>query len=189
MRIFNTETSWGWPARLLHWAVAAIILYQLGVGVWMANFVDDLYERFALTQTHKSWGFAVFALALARIGWRAMNRTPAEPPAASALEATAARAAHVALYALMIALPVSGWLMASASTLQDDYGVKNMVFGWFELPDPFVPGSKGLEETFKTVHLAAAVALGGLLAVHAGAALFHHFARRDDVLKRMSWGR
>ena len=190
MKIRNDAESWGLIARLLHWAMAAIIVFLLAVGVYMANFVDDLFARFALTQTHKSWGFVVFALALVRLGWRwAQPAAPGLPADTKPWEATAARLTHVGFYALMLLMPVTGWLMASASTLQDDYGVKNMVFGLFELPDPFVPGDAGLEEALHALHVAGAVSLGGLLALHVGAALKHHFVLRDGVLRRMSWGR
>lgn len=190
MKLGNDAESWGLVQRLLHWATAAIILFLLAVGVYMANFVDDLFARFALTQTHKSWGVVVFALGLARLGWRlASPAAPGLPAGTKRWEAAAARLTHVGFYALMIWIPVSGWLMASASTLQDDYGVKNMVFGLFELPDPFVPGDLALETALKTAHIAGAVALGALLLLHVAAALKHHFVLRDGVLRRMSWGR
>jgi len=184
MPIRNTETLWGWPARALHWAMALVMLFLLGVGTYMTG-LDDLAARFALTQVHKSWGFVVFALALVRIAWRLANPAPREPEG-RAWEQLAARLSHRAFYALMILMPVSGWLMASASDLQDMYGVRNMVFGLFELPDPFVPGDRGLEAAFKLVHNAGALALAGLLVVHVGAALKHHVVNRDDVLTRMT---
>ncbi|TVQ55153.1 MAG: cytochrome b [Rhodobacteraceae bacterium] len=187
MRVFNTETGWGWPARALHWAMAALILFMLGLGYVMVNMTPDLFERFRLTQIHKSWGFVVFALALARLGWRALNRRAPEPPG-QGWQAKAAKRAHVAFYALMFILPISGWLMASASELQDLYNIRNMVFGLFELPDPFVPGDRRIEAVFKAIHVAAAVALAALLVAHALAALKHHFIDRDRVLMRMVRG-
>ncbi len=189
MKMRNTETGWGAPARLLHWAVAAVIVFQLGMGVWMANFVDDLYARFAMTQTHKSWGALVFALGALRIAWRMANPvSPALPQDTPLWSQRAAQASHGLLYVLMIALPVSGWLMASASELQEMYGVRNMVFGLFELPDPFAPGDAGLEAVFRAIHNGGAVALALLLVAHAGGALRHHFVLRDDVLRRMIRG-
>lgn len=189
MTIRNTERAWGWPARLLHWAIAAIILFQLGMGTWMANAVDDLYARFALTQTHKSWGTVVFVLAALRVSWRLANPlAPALPAATKPWERAAAAISHLLLYALMLAIPVSGWLMASASTLQDMYGVKNMVFGLVEMPDPFAPGDRNLEALFRAIHTGGAAALALVLLAHAGAALRHHFVLRDDVLRRMIRG-
>jgi cytochrome b561 len=190
MRWRDDETAWGWPTRLLHWAMAGLILFMLGLGVYMTEAVTDVYAQFDLYQTHKSWGFVVFSLAVVRVIWRmASPREPAAPPGTPGWERAAARATHVALYALMFAMPLSGWLTASASELQDLYGIRNMVFGWFEMPDPFVPGSEALEAVFSTIHAWCAAALAGVLVLHAGAALRHHFVRRDDVLRRMSVGR
>jgi cytochrome b561 len=185
MSLRNTATAWGWPARALHWSMAVVIVALLVLGFVMANAIDDLALRFRLTQLHKSWGSVVFALALARLGWRLVNPTPAEAPGA-AWERAAARLAHGLLYALMIAMPVSGWLMASASPLQEMVGVRNMVFGLFELPDPFVPGDRALEAVFRTIHVGGGLLLAALLVLHAGAALKHHFVLRDDVLRRMA---
>lgn len=186
----NSTTSWGAPARLLHWAVAGLILFMLGLGVWMTYGVDDALKQFRLVQIHKSWGFVVFALALVRVAWRLMNRkTPALPEHMPPIQRLAAHGGHLGLYVLMVLMPVSGWLMASASTLQETFGIKNKVFGWFELYDPFVPGDKALEAVFAAVHFYGAIALGLLLLAHAGAALWHHLVHRDDVLKRMTYGR
>lgn len=188
MAVRNSAAAWGWPARLLHWAMAVMIVAMLILGAVTANFVDDLSTRFELAQIHKSWGFAVFALALLRLGWRAANPVSPAPPPGPAWERRAAAVSHAALYALMIVLPVSGWLMASASPLQDMFSIRNMVFGLFELPDPFVPGDAALEAAFRRIHVAAALAMAGLLAVHAGAAVRHHRVRGDDVLRRMTRG-
>ena len=110
MGIGNTRTAWGWPARLLHWLVAALILFQLGLGVWMVNVVSDVARQFALYQTHKSWGFVIFSLALLRVLWRTTHRAPDFPAHMSATEIVLARGAHLALYILMIAMPITGWL-------------------------------------------------------------------------------
>ena len=185
----NTVTSWGWPARLLHWVMAGLILFQLGLGFRMVELVSDVYVQFGLYQTHKSWGFVIFTLALTRIIWQATHKPPELPVNMSALEVAMARGGHLALYALMVLLPITGWLMASASLLQETYGLKNMVFAWFEMPDPFQPGSKGLEDIFKSIHAWAAFALAVILAGHVAAALRHQFIRRDGLLRRMILGR
>ena len=70
MRARNTAASWGWVARLLHWTMAGLILFQLGLGLYMVELTPDLLERFRLTQLHKGWGIVIFALALIRLGWR-----------------------------------------------------------------------------------------------------------------------
>lgn len=175
--------------RLLHWGMAGLILFQLGFGVWMKRLVEDPYERFLLYQTHKSWGFVILVLALIRLGVRLAHGRPPPVPGMRPLEVRLARLVHGLLYGLMIVQPVAGWLMASASPLQDRWGLPTVVFGLFALPDPFEPGSAALEATLKAVHSGLALALGILVAGHAGAALWHHVIRRDPVLRRMIRGR
>ena len=192
MGIRNTEDSWGWPARLMHWAMAALVFFMLGLGTYMAEVLtaqdpDTVLQRFWLTQEHKSWGVVVLALVCIRLGWRAVNPLPVLQEATAA-ERVAARWVHLALYACLVAMPLSGWLMASASPLQDVYGIRNLVFGLVALPDPFVPGSERLEAGFRSAHVAVALVLAALVAGHAGAALKHHLWDRDRVLRRMIAG-
>lgn len=189
MPLRDDAEGWGWPSRLLHWVMAALMTGLLILGLVAANVVDDLQTRFELTQWHKSFGVVVFALALVRLGWRAANRTRPAPPPGPEWERRAARAGHAAFYALMLLLPLSGWLMASASPLQDMFGLTDTVFGLIPLPDPFVPGAEATEAAFRAVHLGAAIALAALLALHAGAALRHHLVLKDGVLRRMTLGR
>lgn len=190
MRAANSAAGWGWPARLLHWSMAALILAQIGLGVWMVHFTPDLIRRFQLTQTHKSLGFLVFVLALARLGWRLAGPAgPRMPAGAPAWQARAAAWSHALLYALMLVVPLSGWVMAAASPLQDLLGIQNMVFGLFAMPDPWVPGAQSIEDAARAVHVAGALALALLVALHAAAALRHHFVDRDDVLVRMVFER
>jgi cytochrome b561 len=187
MRAFDAPSGWGWISRTLHWAMAALILFQLGYGLWMTRFVPDLLARFAITQTHKSWGAVVFVLALVRIAWRLLNGARPPLPAMPAWQLRAARASHALLYLFMLLMPLSGWLLASASPVQDLLGMQNLVFGHLPLPDPFVPGAERTEAALHLVHSSAAAGLALLLALHAGAALFHQFVARDDLLARMLW--
>jgi cytochrome b561 len=188
MRATNSTTSWGWAQRLLHWTMAGLILFMIGLGLWMVE-IDDVFEAFGWYQLHKSWGFVVFALALVRVAWRWVQPAkPTLPKEMPGWERAAAEGAHIALYVLLFALPISGWLMASASPLQDQFGVKNMVFGLVEMPDVFIPGDKALEGALKSIHSTLAWALVILLVGHVAGALKHHFVTKDDVLKRMTFG-
>lgn len=193
MSLRNTTSSWGWLARAMHWIVGGILLFTLGLGFYMTEIVTDVFAKFPLVQTHKSWGFTVFVLVLARIIWRFMNPTPALPDGMGRGERLLAHAGHLALYALMIALPLSGWLMASASPLNDvdayPAQIKNMVFGLFEMPDPIQPSDEGLLKIFQQVHYLCALALTLVLIAHVAAALKHHFKDRDNTLTRMITGR
>ena len=104
MRATDTAASWGWVARTLHWTMAGLILFQLGLGLFMVELTPDLMERFRLTQLHKSWGTVIFALALLRVGWRlAGRRHPALPLPTPRWQARAAAASHLLLYLLMLA--------------------------------------------------------------------------------------
>ena len=116
MGVGNTRDAWGWPARLIHWIMALLVIGMLAFGFYLTNgFNPGDPAKLGLVQQHKSFGFTVFALACLRLVWRAMNPTPKLPDGMNRLERTAARASHIALYMLMVALPISGWLMASAS--------------------------------------------------------------------------
>ncbi len=194
MRVFgsaagDSATGWGWVTRSIHWTMAALILFQLGFGLYMVQFVPDLLVRFTLTQTHKSWGFVVFVLAVIRVGWRLANRSrPALPAAMPRWQVQAAEASHGLLYVFMFLMPLSGWILASASPTQDLLQIQNMVFGSFALPDPFVPGIASVESGARAVHQAAALGLTAVLLLHAGAALKHQFIDHDGVLAKMVRG-
>lgn len=190
MTLRNTARHWGWPARLLHWVMAVLITGMLAFGFWLGfGFNPGDPAKLGLVQTHKSFGFVVFCLAVLRLLWRAVNRAPALPAGMPAAERRAAKAAHVALYVLMIALPLSGWLMSSASPLNDPDAypmqIRNMVFGLFEMPDPFPEGSDKLSRFFHTVHHWAGLGLAALLGLHVAGALKHALIDRDGVLARM----
>ncbi|MEM1298261.1 MAG: cytochrome b [Pseudomonadota bacterium] len=194
MAIRNSIESWGWLARLLHWVMALLIIGLVSVGLYMVQVLGDdsdaLLLRYELTQTHKSFGFVAFVLALIRIGWRWANPTPTLPDM-PVLAKAAAHGGHLALYICMLALPISGWLMASASPYNDADAyiqVKNMVFGLFEMPDPYPKGDEELTAFLGAIHFYAAMALVVILLGHIGAALKHHFVDRDSVLRRMVRG-
>lgn len=127
---------------------------------------------------HKSIGLLVLVLVLVRSGWRLANRAPLPPPDTALWERRAARAVHALLYAVMLALPLSGWVINSAAN------VPLRVFGWFRLP-AIVPPDEALAEAAEQVHFALFLALALLLVIHIGAALRHHLVKRNEVLVRM----
>lgn len=187
MQIANTERRWGWPTRLIHWITAGILLWTLGLGVYMTNFVADPLEQFALTQTHKSWGFLVFALAVIRVIWLAITRKrPGLPTTMPKWQKGASHASHAVLYLMIFLMPLSGWVMSAAAPIQDLLNIDNKVFTWFILPDPWVPGVKWIEELAAGVHYWSGILLALVLLAHVGAALKHHFVDKDEVLTRMT---
>jgi len=178
----------------LHWLMALMIFVMLGFGTYMSNFETDLVAQFQMVQQHKSVGFVVFSLALLRVLWRFANRqAPGLPQHMPGWQRSASHISHLMLYILILAMPLTGWLMASASPLNDEGAyptqIKNMVFGLFELPDPFAQGSKALTEALHTAHWLCAVLMVAILLVHVAAALKHHFVDRDAILRRMTSGR
>jgi len=176
MTLRNTTRRWGAVAQLLHWLIVALIVVQ----VTLATLADDAppLRRLTLLARHKSFGLTILALALLRLAWRWANPTPELPTTLKPHERALARFTHVMLYALLFAMPLSGWMMTSAR------GFPVSWFGVFQLPD-LVPKSKPLYEAMLTTHGALACALGVVVALHVAGALMHHFVKRDDVLRRM----
>lgn len=131
---------------------------------------------------HKSLGVTILALAALRILWRLGNPAPGLPPDTPRWERRAARLSHLLLYALMIAMPVTGWIINSAA---------NVPFSVFWLvPLPAIVGpSKAVEDLATLTHVTLFVLLASLLVVHIGAALRHHYIKRNDVLARMLPGK
>jgi len=173
----NTTESWGAPAKFFHWIVAFLILIQVALGFTAVAWrLSPL--KLELFVWHKSTGVLIMVLMLARLAWRLANRAPALPAQTPPWERAAAHASHAVLYALALALPLSGWLINSAA------GVPFSVFWLVPLPSIVAPDER-LEDLAKLVHFSLLVALCLVLAVHIGAALRHHFIKRNEVLIRM----
>jgi cytochrome b561 len=185
MTLYNTAIAWGWPAKALHWLVAVLVVGLLAIGFTMVWLVTDLSSQFQLYQLHKSFGVLVFVLVGVRLVWRSVNpAVPALPDGLRPWERQAARLTHGGLYVLLLLMPATGWITASASPL----GIPTIVFGLFQMPNPI--GANGeLEAVMSVIHGSLAVLLVALLALHIAAALKHHFILRDDVLIRMLPGR
>jgi cytochrome b561 len=180
MALANTATRWGAIAKLFHWTSAVLVLGLIGLGLYMVHGTADLMQKFVLYQWHKSFGITVYGLTLARLVWRATQRSPLPPKTLSMAERTLAAGAHLLLYAGLIALPVTGFLMSAASPL----GIPTVWFGLVTIPHPLDPDPV-LFERLRLAHQLIAWALALLLVGHVGAALRHHLIKRDDVLRRM----
>lgn len=175
-------------AMTLHWAMAAAIIALLAAGLWMTDAIRQPETKnvaFRVYQWHKSLGLIVLVLTFLRIGWRLANPPPPLPDGMTGFERLAAHVTHVAFYALMLAIPLAGWAMVSASP----FGLPTIVFGLFEWPHiPMLAGledKKPYEAIFKSAHEFMAWGLLALLVLHVAAALKHHFINRDTVLARM----
>ena len=166
-------------AIALHWAMAALILALVVIGFVMTAQKPGSPLQFQLYQGHKSVGISVLVLALSRLGWRLAHRPPDLPESMAGWERLAAHAAHLALYGLMLGMPLLGWAVVSTSP----FNIPTILFG--VIPLPHLPLPRGLNDTAKLLHSAGAWILIATILGHAGAALRHHFLLGDDVLKRM----
>ncbi|MBW7902709.1 MAG: cytochrome b/b6 domain-containing protein [Rhodocyclaceae bacterium] len=164
---------YAWPAMLLHWLQAALVLWLLWLG-WNMVDLPKGAERSAAYALHKSLGLLAFGLVALRLVVRRLSPPPA--PLAAGREARLAAVAHGLLYALLLVLPVAGYL-ASAFT---PYAMK---FFGVELPRIAAP-DEAMNALFKRVHFVAAWALAALVALHVAAAV-RHALRRDGTLARM----
>lgn len=173
----NTVDSWGALAKLFHWIIAALILAQIALG-WTAASWRLSPTKLNLFVWHKSIGMLILALVLLRLLWRLANPAPALPEEMPAWERRAAQASHFLLYALALALPLTGWIVNSAAK------VPFQIFWTIPLP-AIVSPDKGTADLAALAHLALFIALAAVLVAHIGAALRHHFVKHDDVLLRM----
>lgn len=164
-------------AKALHWLMALMIGGLLGLGFYMADLPLSP-QKIQLLSWHKWAGVTVFALVWLRLLWRMVFRPPAYPQSMTALQQAAAHGSHFALYALMLAIPLSGWVMSSAK------GVQTVWFGVLPLPD-LIARDKALGHQLEALHGALAIGLIVLVSVHFAAALYHYRGLKDDVLQRM----
>lgn len=170
----------------LHWVMAVAVLLMLGSGLTMRYIELPQSLLFNLYQWHKSLGVLLLLAFFLRLGWRLTHTPPALPASIVGLEALAAKGGHWALYAVMILLPLSGWVMVSASV----YGLPTIVFGWFEWPHiPGIAANTAISDVSKTVHWWLAVAMMLLLTGHVGAVLKHAVIDEENIFSRMWWGK
>ncbi len=164
-------------AVTLHWLIALLIFVAFPLGYYMHD-LPLTPHKLRMYSYHKWIGVAVFALAAIRVFWRATHRAPPLPDSVPQWEKIAAHATHFALYVLIFAVPVSGWLMSSA------LGFQTVWFGVLPLPD-LVGKNKELADLLLEVHETLNRVLAALVLGHIGASFKHHFIDRDDILVRM----
>lgn len=183
--IRNSPTGYGLIAIAFHWSMALLIVGMLALGLYMTSLPPTAPETFWYYQLHKSFGFVVLALAVLRLVWRVVNPAPKLPEGMNCLERLLAHLGHTGLYALMLALPLTGWIMVSASP----WNIPTVLFNTLPVPHLPVPALLGdktaAEALMKELHETGAWLLIALLVAHVAAALKHHFLSRDTTLQRM----
>lgn len=172
--------SYNGVAKTLHWLVFALMSGAFAVGFYMHDLPLSP-TKLQLVSWHKWTGVTIFMLVMLRLTWRLMNPPPPLPSHMSNLERAAAEGMHRLLYILMLAMPLSGWLMSSAK------GFQTVWFGIVPLPD-LLSKNPPLGKALSEVHETLGFIILAFVAVHVLAALKHHLIDRDDVLARMTPG-
>lgn len=171
------------PARRLHWLMAALVIAQIAAGLAMVyegpegNAIARVAEALSLYDGHKLLGLVLLALAVLRLAYRISAGAPPDEPTLATWQRESAHLVHAWIYLLLIVVPVLGWAGVSLYPAV-------VLFGSFSIPAILSP-DRAASEVVLAVHAYAALALGGLIAVHIGAALYHHLLRGDGVLQRM----
>jgi cytochrome b561 len=173
----NNATSWGRVARAAHWLMAVLFAFQIGLALAAGQMARSPAKADVMA-VHKSLGITLLLLACLRLLWRFRASVPDPVATIARWELRLSRLTHALLYLLMFALPISGWLAVSTAVLPSRL--------WWVLPLPrLAEPNRGWHELAETSHEVLAWLLVGFLTLHIGAALFHHFARGDEVLRRM----
>jgi cytochrome b561 len=179
-QLANTKEGYGIVAMALHWTMAVLLIGLVALGLYMAQLPDVGFDKtkIRLVLMHKELGVLALMLASVRLAWRVGNALPRLVEAMPEWQKVTARFVHLCFYAVMFAQPITGWLLSSAA------GIPVSFFGLFFMPD-LVSYDNYLFHFFDTVHRWLGYALALLIAVHAGAALRHHFVQGDDTLRKM----
>lgn len=169
--------SYTFTAIGLHWLIALTIIGSFALGFYMADLPISP-QKLKFYSWHKWAGVTIFLFVVLRLGWRLAHRPPELPAAMPAWQRSVAAATHVLLYLLMVAVPLSGWLMSSAK------GFQTVWFGVLPLPDLLTKNAE-LGDLLQQMHKLLNYSMAALVFAHLGAALKHYFIDRDDILARM----
>ena len=172
----NSKDTYGSVAKFLHWTIAFLIIMMLIMGNIFNEFPKEI--RPDVYMFHKSTGILILALVAFRIFWRVTNLQPELPAGYDKKIVVGAKFAHLALYALMIAIPLSGWLFASPKYPFSFYGL-------FDIPHLTGPDDKNIRNLANDAHEFFANGLIALIMLHLAAAIYHHRILKDNVLTRM----
>lgn len=166
------------PTRALHWIMAVLVLLMIPAGLVMVQPGLDRGLQNTLFIFHKNAGILLLLLLMLRVAMRLRHPAPPLPAAMPGWQRLAAGATHGALYLLLLAVPVAGYIRVKAGGFPiesvDALGIPSLV-----------PRSDALADTAKLAHRALGLAMGGVIAAHVGAALFHGIVKRDGVFSRM----
>ena len=176
----NTANTYGVVAKSFHWLLFLMLTFSIVAGNFLASLPKGA-EKMEAAGMHKSFGAVILMLIMLRLVWKLINVSPKLPDETTAAEAFIAKAMHWGLYALMFAQPLAGIMMSQSA------GIPVSFFGLFEFP-VFLDKNPELAKTFLSIHGTVWILLVIAVVGHAGAALHHHFIKKDNVLKQMTTG-
>ncbi len=177
MPLKNTKEQWGSVSKTLHWVIVVLFLAMAWIGLTMGDMRNGP-DKVATYALHKSIGITILVLMLLRLAWRLYAGAPDPVPGTPRWQERIATLTHWALYALLIAMPISGWVMNSAA------GFPLQWFGLFNLP-AIAGKDHNLHELAEGVHEQLFWILVVVATLHAAAAFYHHLFQRDATLTRM----
>lgn len=181
------NTTYTRPAMVLHWLMAALMLLNVALGLSI-DAIPDAWVR-PVIDTHKSFGLTVLGLLVLRVTWRIGHRPPPLPASFAPWERVLSQVAHLGLYALLLALPLSGWMHDSAwkdaasHPLKVFYVIPVPRFDYFMHMDPV--SKEAMHKLLFAVHRNLAYALDVLVLLHVAGALKHEWIDKESVLSRM----
>jgi cytochrome b561 len=164
-------------SKFFHWLIVVMLAIEFGVGFIMPGIHRSVTPA-ELVSFHMSFGICILGVMLLRLLWRLVYPVPAPEPGMPRSQESAASAVHYLLYASVIALPITGWWLASA------HGWSVTVFNIITLA-PLVAASSAMERLADLTHIATATIVAALIGLHILAALYHYFILNDKVLERM----
>ncbi|MDC8831133.1 cytochrome b [Alteromonas gilva] len=172
---------------VLHWLIALGILFMLASGIAMVNIDMPKADQYQLFQIHKASGVIMLWAIVLRIVVRLFSEQPPLPAMLSAHEQKLAKLGHIGLYTALVVMPLSGWLMVSASP----FGLPTFVFvDWIKWPHiPFVERNKTIESLARNIHWLTAIALGMMILGHIAAVIMHKKRHGLQLITRMWWSK
>ncbi len=176
MSFKNTEASYGWPVKSLHWFMALLIISMVALGLYMSGLPRG-DEKSELIRLHASGGLLAFMLLLVRFGWKISSVAP-KPVSSASWQKLLAGLVHWAFYGIVTFMVISG----SLSLMTVGWDVP--FFDLFSIPTPY-ERDMALHHYWEEWHVAAWYGLAALFVLHIGAVLFHQFIGKKQILKRM----
>lgn len=170
---------------VLHWAVAAGLIFMFASGLYMVNADITKAEQYKLFQIHKASGVVVLWAVVLRIVMRIFTHAPAFPRVLNKAQIAQAKMGHITLYVALITMPLSGWLMVSASP----FGLPTFVFvDWIKWPHiPGVARNKAIENLANNIHWLTAIGFFSLVIGHISAVIWHKKRHNITLLSRIWW--